>query len=234
MIEARRAGPSGPANTPASSCLMTALACAVKMSPGFAPRRASWSRRARARWCVSICSGVASFGSRKSVSSSFLWRATYSATLTWTSAIARALALTGWSARPACAAAPAKAVSHSAAAADRTLGPRRSDRFMCPPRIARRAGRRYKEVNTKPATPPEAERGAWAPLGPSREDPYFRRVSVPESNTSPTRDTALNVSSSPSISATRNEYSWSFPLAVIPELVSMFPLRSFPPAPTTK
>ena len=43
--------------------LITAVAGGVKMSPGLAPRRACCSSCARARWCLSISSGVASFDS---------------------------------------------------------------------------------------------------------------------------------------------------------------------------
>ena len=42
---------------------MTGRASGVKMSPGFAVARASRTSFSNARWFLSICSGVASFGS---------------------------------------------------------------------------------------------------------------------------------------------------------------------------
>jgi len=58
------------------SLWMAARDSGVKTSPGFASLRAAWISFASARWFVSICCGVASFGRWGSVASSFLWSAT--------------------------------------------------------------------------------------------------------------------------------------------------------------
>ena len=57
---------------------MTGRASGVKMSPGFAVARASRISFSRARWFLSICCGVASFGSFGSDRSILMCRSTYS------------------------------------------------------------------------------------------------------------------------------------------------------------
>src|ERR1039458_3606529 len=80
MIDAFNCLPSGPPKTLAHRRLMTGRASDVKMSPGFAAARAFSTSFASARWFLSICSGVASFGSFGSDRSSLTCRATYSFT----------------------------------------------------------------------------------------------------------------------------------------------------------